>query len=317
MNFSQPPILRVGKGPLAGACWSTCPVQVVLSGPAVDTGLPFSGEPVPLIVTVIQGLQGLQGHPDHLARSAAQPRSTDRVQVGPDGTVRLLQPAARPCVLVLGRAVAFKYRRLDLAVVPISEGVFCDVWWNGRYKWGSPAGIDRVGLSLLRLPELELVWQGRLWEGPYPDDVSEVLYAVGAVLVRAKWYDGERIWLVYDLPSCDLLVSIGDYPPWRLRLAPTGEALYGFAGGDKGDPAQMSVWYRREGFQVRHALDSCPVGPTAGELHCVSPAHELLFADGTVWREGDPLRSLGCRCPLYPEWNGRRIVSFDPMVCIQ
>ena len=88
------------------------------------------------------------------------------------------------------------------------------------------------------------VAQGRLWEGPYPDDVSEVLYAVGAVLVRAKWYDGERIWLVYDLPSCDLLVSIGDYPPWRLRLAPTGEALYGFVVYLPVHSGTESVWLR-------------------------------------------------------------------------
>ena len=304
------PILRVGKGPLAGACWSTSPVQVVLSGPAVDTGLPFSGEPVPLKVTLSQG-------------RLAQPQSTDRVQVGPDGTVRILQPAARPCVLVLGRAVAFKYRRLDLAVVPVSAATsdtFSQLRWDGQYAWqwvpdSSGRLLGFVRIQLVRLSDRRPVWQGELTDGPCPADVTEVLFATGTVLVCC---DDE--WSVYDLPSCDLLASFRDDSlqwGYRIRLAPTGEALYGFTDGAKGDPAQLTVRYRREGFQVPDPLlgEDIPLAARVGDLCCVSAAHEILFDNGTVWRAGDPRRSLSRACPSRPEWDGRRIV-FNGRVAI-
>ena len=308
-RMTSRPVLRLGRGHLAGACWTALPVQIVLSGPAVTAGLPFSGDPVPLAVE-LRALSGVRLR--HL-----QPTSTERVEASSEGTVRVLQPVARPALLVAGQVVAFKYRRLELKLVVVpdleSYPALGDEWRSDlEYGRSSP---DEEEDSTEPLTVRRRSSDGRSVEWQLDvrmARVSEVLFATATVLVRTHSDNDDYedpCWLVFDLPSCDLLVRIADLHPHRLRLAPTGEALYGYQGDVNGPFRQMCVWHRSEGFQHPHVLfeSHCNTNLFRGHLHCVSAAHELVFADGTVWRAGDPPRSLGRRCPFYPEYLGRLI----------
>ena len=286
----RPPYLKLGRGRVLTALGRAA---VRLSGPAVQVGIPFSGERVGFTV---------QWYTEEGRPVPAVPSWVSEDLRWRGGCLRLCRPVPTPRLWISAAiVVGFKLRR-----------------FQGKTRRDTVRGL-RVGYTRVCTKAGRLLWQTTdnwpaamhvTWDGRHAwrlasNDAAELRrLADGAVMMRVP-----RRSLSLNREGHPL-ARFGEcqlYCPWRCcykdvvtglarqvapllgscTWSPTGDRLVHVIGGNR-RPFEFHLYLRSEGFAVPHRLLDVPV---ASDQFYVSAAGELVFfprgGGVVVWRDGE------------------------------